>query len=133
MHPRSRFHRTLVSIAVIAGGASIAKADVFTTDAAPTPIPDLGLASLPLQVEEAFEVEDLNVILSLEHGDLSELRILLESSDGSEVVVFDGQTTGTELRFTSFDDEAPATILAGRLLRILLRRSWRSALPSAVT
>ena len=93
--------------------ASPVLADVYTTDAAPTAIPDLAVASLALDVDGSFEVDDLNVILSLEHEDLSELRVSLESSDGTEVVLLDGQATGSELRFTSFDDEANQPIPAG--------------------
>lgn len=93
------------SLAALLVLASSARADTWTsTDPSPD-ILDLATTTLAVDVDAAFPIRDVNVIVTLQHANLSQLTITLGHPDGTEVLLAQG-APGTAFFHTVFDDEA---------------------------
>ena len=96
----------------------------FSHSGAPTPIPDANMVEIPITINNAGLINDLNVRVRLDHAWDSDLDIHLIGPDGTtlELSTDNGgagmnygsganDCTGT---FTVFDDDAPDSITSGR-------------------
>ena len=93
------------SLTALLALATTAHADTWTsTDPSPA-IPDLGTAVLAVDVDTAFTIRDVNVIVTVEHDNLAQLTLALRHPDGTEILLAQG-APGTALMHTVFDDEA---------------------------
>ena len=103
--------RVALNLSILGALAAPAAADTFTSTAPLVPLPDTGTATKTLVVDSAFAIRDVNVIVTLQHTALSQLRLVLRHPDGTSVLLVHGATGGA-LTHTVLDDEA-AGPLAG--------------------
>jgi subtilisin-like proprotein convertase family protein len=100
------------SLTALLALAMTAHADTWTsTDPSPA-IPDLGTAVLAVDVDTAFTIRDVNVIVTLKHDNLAQLTLALRHPDGTEILLAQG-AHGTALYHTVFDDEAGGPLSGG--------------------
>jgi len=100
------------SLVALLAVATAAHADTWTSIETSPAIPDLGIAFLPIYVDAAFTIRDVNVIVTLKHDDLSQLTLELRHPDGTVVQLAQG-APGDALCQTVFDDEAGGPLSGG--------------------
>ncbi len=75
------------------------------------------MADAVIEIPDHFVISDLDVGISLEHTNVFDLQIFLQSPDGSEICLnmynYDKFFIGENYKDTIFDDEAPFSIKDG--------------------
>jgi subtilisin-like proprotein convertase family protein len=92
--------------------AAAAAADTWTSSANPVLTVDLATVVLPIEVDGAFAITDVNPIVTLDHQDVSQLRVSLRHPDGTTALLFSG-LHGSKVLHACFDDEASALPVSG--------------------
>ena len=105
-------HALRASLLPLALLAAPAAADTWTSQAPVVALPDLGTASKTLVVGDSFKVRDLNVIVTLVHGDTSQLRVRLRSPSGTIATLIEA-VPGTGFTHTVLDDESGTLLPSG--------------------
>jgi subtilisin-like proprotein convertase family protein len=86
------------------------------------PIPAVGdqgwMEPVTFEIDRHLWIKDLDVALTIAHGEVSDLGIFMDSPWGATVVLKEGggllwQTRQSDMKGTIFDDEAPTGMEAG--------------------
>ena len=102
----------LAALAALVLLAPRAAADTWSSTQPVVPIADLGTSTKTLVVDGRFKVRDLNVIVTLMHGDTSQLRVRLRSPSGTIATLIEA-VPGTGFTHTVLDDESGAPLPSG--------------------
>lgn len=75
------------------------------------PINDLRTTTSTINVTQSLRITDLNVLVTLNHTAVGNLKIVLKAPDGTSITLFDQRGgNGANLRSTVFDDQAANSI-----------------------
>jgi hypothetical protein len=107
----------------LVAGSWISAASVVYTGNFSQPIPAVGdghgwMDPVTIDVDKHFEIQDLNISLTISHPEVGDLRILLDSPWGTSILLKDSwlpswSAKRSNLAGTIFDDEAPAPLELG--------------------
>ncbi len=76
-------------------------------------IPRQGTVTSEIEVEDTFDILDLNVTVSILHPNVEDLQLVLIGPDGTQVLLAQDLAPGANISRTTFDDEASVPIAAG--------------------
>jgi subtilisin-like proprotein convertase family protein len=89
---------------------------IYTAADVPVVIPDLGSCTSTIHVDTNMTIADLDVLVNLTHTYVSDVRLVLSSPDGQEIMLRDSDRIyigGADMTNTLFDDEAIPSIDSG--------------------